>query len=260
MFVLTYGDPAFQLKKTIHLLKKGSVQGIFLTKAKKGPFLEALIERNPFQDGGITYTEHSESRDGIQPARDQSAIVVIDDDPHQVASLEEIRSKLQLFSLATLRASHTEHKRFAVQTPTGEQVGEMNLESSSPDEQALDARVLKFKGILYGLESSLLYFCTQEFLTMNLSSHLNAIIRCRLEGFPAGYFNIFLQNSPECLKTYHVVLKYIKKITQIVHPTTNSPISTEEAVGQEIDRFYMHFLEQIGVMIAANRDRRAPAK
>lgn len=131
VFTLTYGDGPFQFEKTLPMLKEGLVQGIFLTKAKKGPFIRQLIKQNPFKELALSYRFKKDEGQGVKPAEWMIPMIVMDDDPNQVESINNIAKEMEIPILAVFRQRSADHKRFEFETPQGEQVVELGRDENN---------------------------------------------------------------------------------------------------------------------------------
>lgn len=130
VWALTYGEVLFQLEKVLPLLKTGAVSAIFLTKAKKGPFLEQVFAQDVFRakemheaHGGLAFNAiHNLSKpfnpEGMYP------IALMDDDPSQVESVNKL-SKILGWIIQARRIWSPEHKRGKDPTPRDKNVIEV---------------------------------------------------------------------------------------------------------------------------------------
>lgn len=118
--IFTYGDPEFQLSKTLPLLKEThEINQIWLTKSKKGDFLKELINKNVFKDLPIHYHYPETDRDVGIPFADpkwQTKLLLFDDDPNQVKNFNKIADELGLLGLGTVRVRREGVKRSEKET------------------------------------------------------------------------------------------------------------------------------------------------
>ncbi|HSD98211.1 MAG TPA: hypothetical protein VLB73_00755 [Patescibacteria group bacterium] len=102
--LLTYGDPAFQLEKSMPLLDGDKVSQIFLTIAPKGKFFQEVLRQNPYRNISLTYRFADTPRDiGVDFTNWQVPVILFDDDPKQVASFNSIAEREGLTGLAVVR-------------------------------------------------------------------------------------------------------------------------------------------------------------
>jgi hypothetical protein len=135
VFCLTYGDSVFQFQKALPLLKDQAVQAILLTKAKKGKFLEQVFTQNPFYDLDLTQvgtdrhnirtTDRRDNR-GIQLTRDHQKVIVTDDDPKQITSVDALAKKFPS-QMQARRIVSPDQKRANDPTPKGEKARVIEL-------------------------------------------------------------------------------------------------------------------------------------
>ncbi|MBP9816056.1 hypothetical protein KBD09_02355 [Candidatus Woesebacteria bacterium] len=111
--LLTYGDPQFQLRKTLSLIDDNEALGsIFLTKVKKGDFFKSLLEDNPFADMPLQYTYPETERGVGINFRDWRVMVTLfDDDPSQVASFNTFAEEQGIPGLGVVRVRREGAKR-----------------------------------------------------------------------------------------------------------------------------------------------------
>jgi hypothetical protein len=135
VFVLTYGDPLYQFAKALPLLKDGAVQAIFLTKARKGPFLKQLFKQDPFKHSTQIDAHHPvwhmnthTLNRGFDP-EGEFPIALTDDDPEQVASVDELANELG-FMIAARRLLSPDQKRAGSPTPVGQRVIELHRDAN----------------------------------------------------------------------------------------------------------------------------------
>jgi hypothetical protein len=130
IFGFTYGDASFQFEKNLPLLQKGLIQGLCLTKAKKGPFLQQLIKQNPFKALNITYHYPDETQGkGIDFVAFGQPCALTDDDPSQVASVDELADILGI-PIEARRVISPDQKRADVATPQGQRVIELTRDQN----------------------------------------------------------------------------------------------------------------------------------
>jgi hypothetical protein len=111
--LLTYGDPQFQLRKTLSLIDDNEALGsIFLTKVKKGDFFQSLLDDNPFADMPLQYTYPETERGVGINFRDWRVMVTLfDDDPSQVASFNKFAEEQGVPGLGVVRVRRQGAKR-----------------------------------------------------------------------------------------------------------------------------------------------------
>lgn len=100
--LLTYGDPAFQLEKSMPLLDGDKVSQIFLTIAPKGKFFQEVLHQNPYRNIPLTYRFPDTPR-GVGVDFTSVPVILFDDDPKQVASFNSIAEREGLTGLAVVR-------------------------------------------------------------------------------------------------------------------------------------------------------------
>jgi hypothetical protein len=141
VFVSTYGDPAFQFEKTVGLLHENTVQAVMLIKTNKGDFFDALFEQNPLKTLDLSYWDENDVGKGIDLKAYANPVIVMDDDPNQVASLNKMAIEKGLPMVALWRQRSEEHKRGAIATPEGEYVWELARDAEGRiTESVLDLR------------------------------------------------------------------------------------------------------------------------
>jgi hypothetical protein len=141
VFVSTYGDPAFQFEKTVGLLQENTVQAVMLIKTNKGDFFDALFEQNPLKTLDLSYWDENDIGKGIDLRAYANPVIVMDDDPNQVASLNQMAIEKGLPMVALWRQRADEHKRGAIETPEGEYVWELARDAEGKiSESVLDLR------------------------------------------------------------------------------------------------------------------------
>ncbi len=103
--LLTYGDPQFQLRKTLNLMDQSDVLGsVFLTKVKKGNFFKSLLETNPFADMPLQYTyDETERGVGINFRDWRVMVTLFDDDPSQVESFNKFATDEGIAGMGVVR-------------------------------------------------------------------------------------------------------------------------------------------------------------
>lgn len=115
LVVFTYGDPEFQLSKTLPLLNEThEINQIWLTKSKKGNFLKELINKDVLKDLPIHYHYPETDKNVGIPFADpkwQIKLLLFDDDPDQVKNFNMIADELGLSGLGTARVRREGVKR-----------------------------------------------------------------------------------------------------------------------------------------------------
>ncbi len=183
--VLTYGDPEFQLTKTIDLFQQseGSLGIILLTKVKKGDFFQALIQENPFKDLPIKYTYPETPREvGINFADWEIMVTLFDDDPKQVKSFNNFAQSENINGLGVVRVRRTGAKRskLDVQIPEGSA-------QVKPSDSAIDTSL--FIKVLELLEAKHI----EQFLIREVSRRAFQAAETLLEGQASKYVNAIAQ-------------------------------------------------------------------
>lgn len=130
--ILTYGTPDFQLRKILELLHDLHEQGVeiglsyvFLARAKKGVYLEALLNLDPYTNPDAPHSDLAEDLFNDIP----HAILLVDDDPVELESFVSSNGKYDDFrydlDLMGVRYRHRRlgTKNFEVAATYGEHEG-----------------------------------------------------------------------------------------------------------------------------------------
>ena len=89
--ILTFGDPTFQLKKSVPLLDAGLVDEVWLTDEPKAKFLEQVINQKPHKSFKLQY-EYPETQPkgaGIDFEQWQTMVMIFDDNPIEVEEINK---------------------------------------------------------------------------------------------------------------------------------------------------------------------------
>lgn len=138
--ILTYGDPSFQLQKTISLLNETNVAFLCLTKVKKGKFFQSLTRQNPFRQMDLEYHYPETPRGvGVDFKGWGVQVMLFDDDPKQVQSFNSVAESEGLPALAVVRVRRTGVKRASTDTTVSRFVAEVK-----PSDTFLDTQLFEF--------------------------------------------------------------------------------------------------------------------
>lgn len=142
--ILTYGDPEFQLIKTVRLLdeERDRVSQIWLSRVRKGDFFKTLLQLNPFRALPIKYTYPETPRNvGINFSDLQVMVTLFDDDPKQIESFNEIAQQEGIVGLGVIRVRRKGTKRSERDIRLGQRVGEIHPSDSYLDSNLYEATI-----------------------------------------------------------------------------------------------------------------------
>lgn len=149
LVIFTYGDPEFQLTKTLPLLKEThEINQIWLTKSKKGDFLRELIKNNILKDLPIHYHYPETDKDIGIPFADprwQTKLILFDDDPKQVKNFNEIANELGLSGLGTVRVRREGAKRSDKETEQHERTIEVATSGTPLDTELFQKAMMELQ-------------------------------------------------------------------------------------------------------------------